>query len=58
MASKKNAEAYQVKRSAVKKTQKEKRGIANKRHVSPQMTVSLGLRFKINNAKTTKKAMS
>ena len=58
IARRKNAPAYQVSRSAVKKIQKEKRGIDNTRQKIPQNTASFGLRFNINKAKTTKKAIS
>ena len=58
VARRKKAAAYQTRRSAVKKTQKEKRGIDNTRQEIPQNAASLGLRFNINKAKTTKKAIS
>lgn len=54
----KKAAAYHVSLSAVKKIQKEKRGIEKKRQSIPQKTASLGLRFKISKTKTTKKAIS
>ena len=58
IARRKNAAAYQVKRSAVKKIQKEKRGIDNKRHKIPENAITFGLRFTINNAKMIRKAIS
>jgi hypothetical protein len=58
IARRKNPPAYQVKCSAVKNTQAEKRGIDSIRHKIPQMTANLGLRLKIKKIKTTKKATS
>lgn len=58
MLKRKNPAAYQVKRSAVKKTQKEKRGIANTRHTIPLAAANFGLRLNINKANTTKNAIS
>ena len=58
IARRKNAAAYQTKRSAVKKIQNEKRGIDKKRHKIPQNAATFGLRLAINNAKTTKNAIS
>lgn len=58
MLNRKNPAAYHVKRSAVKKTQKEKKGIDNRRAAIPQRIASFGLRFKINNTKATKNAIS
>jgi hypothetical protein len=42
----------------VKKIQKEKRGMDKSRQAIPQITANLGLRFNINNVKTTKNAKS
>lgn len=58
MLKRKKTAAYHVRRSAVKKIQKEKRGIDNKRHKSPQNAASFGLRFNINKIKTARKAIS
>lgn len=58
MLKRKKAAAYQVKRSAVKKIQKEKSGIDNIRHAIPQVADNFGLRFRINKAKATKNAIS
>ena len=58
IARRKNAAAYHVSLSAVKKIQNEKRGIDRKRQIRPLNAASLGLRFMINIAKITKKAIS
>lgn len=42
IARRKKAAAYHVRRSAVKKTQKEKRGIDKKRALTPAATIHLG----------------
>jgi hypothetical protein len=44
--------------SAVKKIQKEKRGIDKTKEKIPQIAASCGFRFRINKAKTIRKAMS
>jgi len=58
IASRKNPPAYQVRRSAVKKTQNEKRGIAKNRDKIPAHAANLGLLLKIRNTNRAKNIMS
>ena len=58
IVSKKNAAAYQVSRSAVKKIQKEKSGIDNIREIIPAIAANLGFSFNIKINKTTRKTVS
>lgn len=58
LASRKNPAAYQVKRSAVKKTHIEKRGIDMIKHNIPATAADLGLLVNTKTLKTTKKAIS
>lgn len=57
-ASRKNAAAYQVSLSAVKKIQKEKSGIDRIREIIPAKTANLEFLFQIRNARIIKKTIS
>ena len=58
MAKRKNAAAYQVKRSAVKKIQNLNKGIAKARQKRPMLTASLLLRRQKTSKNTKIKAKS
>lgn len=58
IAMRKNPAAYHVSRSAVKKTQKWKRGMAAKRHNKPAMVAIRGFLKKRIVTRLTKKSMS
>ena len=58
VARRKNAAAYHVNLSAVKKTQNEKRGMEIIRQISPIETASLDLCFNISKIKIIKKIKS
>lgn len=54
----KNDAAYQTSRSAVKKTQKEKRGMDKIKEISPAIVIQRGFFLNIRNSKTRKKIIS
>jgi len=58
MLKRKKAAPYQIKRSAVKKTQKKKRGIDSTRNKIPNVVTNFGLRLSINKIKTTRNTIS
>jgi len=58
IASRKNPPAYQVRRSAVKKIQKEKRGMDKTSDINPKAAAHLGSRLKIKNKRIIKKTIS
>jgi hypothetical protein len=58
MARRKNAAAYHVKRSAVKKIHREKRGIDKASDINPKAAAHLGSRLKIKNKRIIKNAIS